>query len=68
MLEDGTGRVAGIEVKATATVSSRDFSGLRRLAAARGDDFAQGLVLHDHDRTVPFGRRLAAAPVSALWS
>ena len=68
VLEDGTGRVAGIEVKASATVSSRDFAGLKRLAAACGDSFALGLVLHDHDRAVPFGPRMAAAPISALWS
>ncbi len=68
VLEDGRGRVVGIEVKASATVSRHDFRGLERLAAACGDSFAQGLVLHDHDRTVPFGPRLASAPISALWS
>lgn len=68
VLEDGGGRVVGIEVKASATVSRSDFAGLERLQAACGDRFAQGLVLHDHDRTIPFGSRLAAAPVSTLWS
>ncbi len=68
VLEDASGRVAGIEVKASATVSSRDFAGLKRLAAACGDNFAQGLVLHDHDRTIPFGHRLASAPIATLWS
>lgn len=68
VLEDGGGRVVGIEVKASATVSRSDFSGLERLQADCGDRFAQGLVLHDHDRTTPFGSRLAAAPVSTLWS
>jgi len=68
VLENGHGRVVGIEVKASATVSRRDFAGLERLKAACGDRFALGLVLHDHDRTTPFGRRLAAAPISTLWS
>ncbi len=68
VIEDESGQVVGIEVKASATVSNRDFSGLRRLAAATGERFAYGLVLHDHERTLPFGERLAAAPVSALWS
>lgn len=68
VLEDGSGKVVGIEVKASATVSRHDFRGLERLAAACGDRFAQGLVLHDHDRTTPFGPRLAAAPISTLWS
>ncbi len=68
VLEDAIGRVVGIEVKASATVSAKDFSGLRRLASALGDKFAFGAVLHDHDRVTPFGERMAAAPISALWS
>ncbi len=68
VIEDRRGRVVGIEVKASATVSPRDFGGLRRLSDACGDRFVLGLVLHDHERVVPFGERLLAAPVSALWS
>ncbi len=67
VIEDGDGRIVGIEVKASATVSAGDFSGLRRLAGASGDRFALGMVLYDHDRIVPFGERLFAVPVSALW-
>ena len=68
VIEDRFGQIVGVEVKASATVSGGDFSGLHRLAAAAGERFAFGLVLYDHDLTVPFGERLAAAPVSALWS
>ncbi len=68
VIEDRRGRVVGIEVKASATVSKGDFSGLHHLAAAGGDRFVLGLVLYDHDRTVPFGDRMAAAPLSTLWS
>ena len=68
VIEDGLGRIVGVEVKASATVSRRDFSGLRRLAAAAGENFALGLVLYDHEQTVPFAERMAAAPVSTLWS
>ncbi len=68
VIEDGRGRIVGIEVKASATVSPEDFSGLRRLASACGDRFTLGLVPCDHDETMPFGDRLAAAPVSTLWS
>lgn len=68
VIEDRRGRVVGIEVKASATVSPRDFAGLRRLSDACGDRFVLGLVLHDHEQVVPFGERLLAAPVSALWS
>lgn len=68
VIEDRRGRVVGIEVKASATVSPRDFAGLRRLSDACGDRFVLGLVLHDHEQVVPFGERLLAALVSALWS
>ncbi len=67
-IEDGRGRIVGIEVKAAATVTGGDFSGIRRLAAGAGKKFVSGLVLYDGDRTVPFGERMAAVPVSALWS
>ena len=68
VIEDRRGRVVGIEVKASATVTTRDFAGLRRLAEACGDRLVLGLVLHDHEHIVPFSERLLAAPISALWS
>jgi predicted AAA+ superfamily ATPase len=68
VIEDRQGRVVGIEVKASATVAGADFSGMRKLAEACGERFVFGLVLHDHDKAVPFGPRLTAAPLSALWA
>jgi predicted AAA+ superfamily ATPase len=65
--EDRRGRVVGIEVKAAATVTGADFGGLRRLAEACDERFALGLVLYDHDKVVPFGERLFAAPILTLW-
>ena len=67
MLERDDGMIAGIEVKASATVKTGDFSGLRALAEACGDRFAFGVVLYDGGDVVPFGDRLAAAPLSCLW-
>ena len=61
------GHVAGIEIKASATITAQDFRGLKHLAAAAGNDFVQGIVLYDGDRVLPFGQLLAAVPVSALW-
>ena len=68
VIEDGRGRIVGVEVKASATVSAGDFSGLRRLAAGAGERFSSGLILYDHDQAVPFGERMAAVPISTLWS
>lgn len=67
VMEDQRGHVVGIEVKAAATVTRSDFSGLRKLAEACGKRFTLGLVLYDHDTLVPFGDRMFAAPISTLW-
>jgi uncharacterized protein len=67
VVEDGSGALVGIEVKASATVTSGDFRGLRKLAAATGKDFKLGLVLYDGEQCVPFGNRLFAAPLSHVW-
>jgi len=67
VMQDRGEQIVGIEVKASATVNGDDFSGLKKLAEACGRRFAIGLVLYDHDQAVPFGDRLHAVPVSALW-
>lgn len=67
VLERDDGMIVGIEVKSSATVKSSDFAGLHSLAAACGDRFAYGVVLYDSADLVPFGERLAAVPLSALW-
>ncbi|MBX9842970.1 MAG: ATP-binding protein [Xanthobacteraceae bacterium] len=67
VLERDDGMIVGIEVKAAATVKSADFAGLRTLAEACKDRFAYGVVLYDSTDIVPFGDRLAAAPLSCLW-
>jgi predicted AAA+ superfamily ATPase len=67
VLERDDCMIAGIEVKAAATVKSSDFAGLRTLAEACKDRFAYGVVLYDGTDVVPFGDKLAAAPLSCLW-
>ncbi|MFF5176287.1 ATP-binding protein, partial [Micromonospora sp. NPDC000089] len=67
VLENRAGQVVGIEVKAATTVGPDDFRGLHRLAERLGDDFIAGIVLYTGTSTLPFGDRLRAMPVSALW-
>jgi predicted AAA+ superfamily ATPase len=67
VLEDPSGRVAGIEVKASASLSGADLRGLRALQEAAGDRFVRGVVLYLGDELLPFGERLVAAPMTALW-
>ncbi|MBP2449801.1 ATP-binding protein [Rhizobium leguminosarum] len=67
VLERDDGMIVGIEVKASATVRTGDFGGLKTLAEACGEKFAFGVVLYDNTDVVPFGDRLAAVPLSSLW-
>jgi len=68
IVEDGTGAILGVEVKAAASVTGADFKGLKKLAGACGNDFNLGVVLYDGAQVVPFGERMFAAPVSCLWA
>ena len=61
------GRVAGVEVKAAATVTTADFRGLRKLRQAAGNRFAVGVVLYDGETTSSFGTGFHAVPIRTLW-
>ena len=67
VVELGSRAVAGVEVKAAATVTRRDFRGLRKLANAAGDRFAYVVALHDGEAGIPVGDRLHAVPIRRLW-
>ena len=68
VLQNTAGEIVGIEVKAAASVTRRDFQGLERLAAVAGSAFVQGIVLYDGAHTLSFADKHHAAPVAALWS
>jgi predicted AAA+ superfamily ATPase len=67
VLEAPGQRIAGIEVKASASVSQRDFNGLRALMDAAGNKFVRGVVLYLGEQRLPFADNLWAVPISALW-
>jgi predicted AAA+ superfamily ATPase len=67
VLENRQGKVVAVEAKAASTVGADDFRGLRHLASRLGEDFVVGIVLYTGDQTLPFGPRMRAMPVSALW-
>jgi len=67
VLEEETGRIVGIDVKASATVSAQDFKGLRTLSELAGKRFRRGVVLYTGSTAIPFGTHLHAVPVGALW-
>jgi predicted AAA+ superfamily ATPase len=68
VLEHPSGDVVAIEVKAAETVRAEDFRGIRRLARRLGDRLIAGIVLHAGQQSLPFGERLRALPISALWT
>lgn len=67
VIELGAHEVAGVEVKAAATVRSTDFRGLRKLKNAAGKRFTAGVVLYDGETCVSFGKNLFAIPIRLLW-
>ncbi len=68
ILELGSGEVAGVEIKTAAGVKAKDFAGLRHLRDQLGPRFTAGVVLYTGKRTLSFGERLAAVPLSGLWA
>lgn len=67
VLEQGALAVAGVEVKAAATVNESDLRGLRKLREAAGKRFVAGVVLYDGSASIAFGDGLFAVPVRRLW-
>src|SRR5205085_1283167 len=66
VMQRGTQHV-GIEVKAASSVHEADFRGIKRLRELLGPRFHGGIVLCDGDHVLPFGERLLAVPLNALW-
>lgn len=67
LLERADGRVVGLEVKSSASIHSKDFKGLQGLSETIGAVFHRGVVLYTGTEILPFGPKLWAVPVSALW-
>ncbi len=68
ILEAADGRLVAVETKASQTVTARDFRGIRAFAEVTGEKFHRGIVVYTGDHVIPFGERMHAVPVQALWS
>ena len=69
VIERDDGRLTGVEVKASASVSAHDFRGLSALSEFAGARFQQGVLLYTGPRALPFRIRdktFYALPLSAL--
>ncbi|MEJ2167675.1 MAG: DUF4143 domain-containing protein [Desulfobacterales bacterium] len=67
MVLEQAGRIAGVEVKAAATVTGKDFSGLKKLRESTDERFAAGVLIYDGENAVGFGENIYAVPVRVIW-
>lgn len=68
VLENREGKVVGVEVKASATLGSRDARGLRELADAVGKNWVRGVILYAGREVIPFASNLHGGPITSLWA
>jgi predicted AAA+ superfamily ATPase len=67
VLEKQGGEIVGIEVKSNTTVNTHDFAALKLLANKAKTQFKAGYVLYAGTARIPFGDKLTALPISALF-
>lgn len=68
VLERADGALAGVEIKASATVGASDFTALQMLRDQLGQKFKAGIVLYLGNQIVPFGDKLWLVPLPVLWA
>jgi len=68
VLENRRGDLIGIEVKAAATITSKDFNGLRHLRETTPQQFKRGVIFYTGEQVVPFDEHLVAVPLAMFWS
>lgn len=67
VLENSSGDIVGIEVKAGSTVRGDDLKGLSALKEVAKSRFKRGILLYAGKETVPFAENIHAVPISAMW-
>ncbi|MDR1188812.1 MAG: DUF4143 domain-containing protein [Bifidobacteriaceae bacterium] len=67
LLERPGGRVVGVEVKASSSVTKTDVKHLMWLRDELGDSFVRGVVLHAGPIARELGDRILAVPLSVCW-
>lgn len=66
VLQDEQGRLVALEIKASSTVSSSHFNGIREFKNYYGERFHRGFVLTTGERSVAFDENLWSIPLSSL--
>ena len=62
------GKILGVEVKLAASVSEKDFRGLKHFQRQYPERFIGGHVFYDGERVLSFGEGMYAVPLQCLWS
>lgn len=65
--ERRSGKVAGVEVKLTATPTAAQARHLSAMRDQLGERFTVGVLLHTGPQALPLGDRIWALPFSAIW-
>ncbi len=68
IIENAMSDCFAIEVKASATLTPKDFAGLEHFKRIAGSRFKLGILLYDGDHSTVFGDKLFAVPIGALWA
>jgi predicted AAA+ superfamily ATPase len=66
VLEDASGHLVGVEVKASSTLAGGDVCGLQALAGAAGKRWIRGVVLYTGTEVIPFASNLHGMPMGLL--
>lgn len=68
VLEDRAGRVVGIEIKASETISPEDWKGLSILEEEVGDKLVRSIILYPGKEVIAPRKNRVALPMTTLWS
>lgn len=66
VLENRRKELVGIEVKAAATITSKDFKGLRHLRETAPGHFKRGYLVYTGEQTIAFDDQLTALPLGSF--
>jgi hypothetical protein len=56
-----------IDVKSRTSPAKGDLRAMEQLRDELGDRFVRGILLYTGEHTMPFGDRIWAMPIDALW-
>jgi uncharacterized protein len=68
ILERPDGSIVAVEVKTSSSIAATDLRALAYLRDRLGKRFVRGVIIYTGAQSLPFGDRLAALPLPALWS